>query len=141
MQNIKETALEVVYAIMPITALVFILQFTIIFMPAQIFIQFLIGVLMVGIGLILFLLGVHTGLLPLGEMIGSSLPKTGKMGLVVFFGFVLGLVVTIAEPDVRVLATQVDLGVRWPHFQKHFNLYRCDRCCYLCRFSDDTHHT
>lgn len=122
MQNIKETALEVVYAIMPITALVFILQFTIIFMPAQIFIQFLIGVLMVGIGLILFLLGVHTGLLPLGEMIGSSLPKTGKMGLVVFFGFVLGLVVTIAEPDVRVLATQVDL-VSDGHISKNILIY------------------
>lgn len=109
MQNIKETALEVVYAIIPITLLVLILQFTIIFMPAEVFIRFLIGVLLVGLGLILFLLGVHTGLLPLGEMIGSALPKTGKMGLVVLFGFVLGLVVTIAEPDVRVLATQIDL--------------------------------
>jgi len=49
------------------------------------------------------------GLLPVGKMIGSALPKTGKAWIVIFFGFLLGLVVTVAEPDVRVLATQVDL--------------------------------
>lgn len=109
MQNIKDTALEVLYAIIPVTLLVILLQFTVIYMPSEIFIQFLLGAAMVGLGLFLFLLGVHTGLLPLGEMIGSSLPKTGKMWMVVLFGFILGLVVTVAEPDVRVLATQVDI--------------------------------
>jgi hypothetical protein len=63
---------------------------------------------LVSIGLILFLLGVHIGLLPIGEMIGSALPKMGKAWLVVFWGFLLGFVATVAEPDVRVLALQVD---------------------------------
>ena len=49
--------------------------------------QFLVGVVMVSMGLILFLLGVHIGLLPIGEMIGSALPKMGKAWLVVFFGY------------------------------------------------------
>ena len=66
------------------------------------------GVILVCAGLILFLLGVRLGLLPLGEQVGAALPKTGKAGLVIFFGFLLGFVVTVAEPDVRVLATQVD---------------------------------
>lgn len=108
MHKVKETVLEVLYAVLPITILIILLQFTVIFMPLEVMLQFLIGVLFVGGGLILFLLGVNTGLLPLGEMIGSSLPKTGKMWMVVFFGFILGLVVTVAEPDVQVLATQVD---------------------------------
>jgi hypothetical protein len=108
MQSIKETVLEVVYAVIPLSILVIILQFTIIFMPMEIFMQFIIGVIMVSLGLIFFLLGVHTGLLPLGEMIGAALPRTKKMWMVVFFGFLLGFVITIAEPDVRVLASQVD---------------------------------
>lgn len=109
MQTIKDTVKEVVYAIIPLSLVVILLQFTIIGMPTDTFIQFLIGVVMVSIGLILFLLGVHIGLLPVGEMIGSALPKMGKAWLVVFFGFLLGLAATIAEPDVRVLALQVDL--------------------------------
>ncbi|MBP2242185.1 protein-S-isoprenylcysteine O-methyltransferase Ste14 [Cytobacillus eiseniae] len=107
MENIKDTVKEVIFAILPLSLVVIALQFTIIGMPTEIFIQFLIGILMVSIGLILFLLGVNIGLLPIGEMIGSSLPKMGKVWLVVFFGFLLGFVATVAEPDVRVLAKQV----------------------------------
>ncbi len=109
MQTIKDTVREIVFAVLPITLVVIILQFTLIWLPFEVFLQFLIGVVMVSVGLILFLLGVHLGLLPIGEMIGSALPNTGKVGLVVLFGFIMGLVVTVAEPDVRVLATQIDL--------------------------------
>ncbi|MCD8508647.1 MAG: DUF1538 domain-containing protein [Bacillus sp. (in: Bacteria)] len=108
MQEIRDTVKEVIYAVMPITFVVVILQFTIIWLPLEMFLQFLVGVAFVTIGLILFLLGVHVGLLPVGEMIGSSLPKTGKLWMILFFGFLLGFVVTVAEPDVRVLALQVD---------------------------------
>lgn len=108
MDNIKETILEVILSILPITIVITILQFTLIWLPMDMFLQFLIGVLLVGAGLILFLLGVNIGLLPVGEMIGSALSKTKKVSLIVFFGFLLGLVVTIAEPDVRVLSSQVD---------------------------------
>ncbi|OEF98188.1 DUF1538 domain-containing protein [Desulfuribacillus alkaliarsenatis] len=109
MHNVKDTVMEVVYAVLPITIVVILLQFTIIWMPMETFIQFLIGLFFVSTGLILFLLGVHIGLLPVGEMIGSALPKTGKSWMVIFFGILLGFVVTVAEPDVRVLAIQVDL--------------------------------
>jgi uncharacterized membrane protein len=76
MQTVRETVREVFYAIMPITLLVLVLQFTLIWLPFESVIQFLIGVCFVTAGLILFLLGVHIGLLPVGEMIGSALPKT-----------------------------------------------------------------
>ena len=48
-------------------------------------------------GLILFLLGVHVGLLPIGERIGSALPQTGKLWVILVASVVLGFVVTIAE--------------------------------------------
>lgn len=109
MQVIKDTFKEVVFAVLPITTVVILLQFTIIGMPLTTFFQFLVGVIMVLLGLFLFLLGVEIGLLPLGEHIGAFLPKTGKIWVVLFFGFLLGFVVTVAEPDVRVLASQIDI--------------------------------
>ncbi|MBS4022904.1 MAG: DUF1538 domain-containing protein [Dethiobacter sp.] len=109
MNKIRETAFEVIYAVIPITLLVIFLQLFVIRLPLNTFIQFLISVAMVSVGLILFLIGVHIGLLPIGELIGSLLPKTGRLWLVVFFGLLLGFVITVAEPDVRVLVIQVDM--------------------------------
>ncbi|HLR61900.1 MAG TPA: DUF1538 domain-containing protein [Lentibacillus sp.] len=108
MGNIKDTVFEVIYSILPIALVITALQFTIIWLPMEAFVQFLIGVLFVGIGLILFLLGVNIGLLPVGEMVGSALSKTKKLWVIVLFGFLLGAVVTFAEPDVRVLSSQID---------------------------------
>jgi hypothetical protein len=108
MQSVRETVNEVVFAILPITVVVMILQVTVIWLPWASFIQFLIGVLFVSAGLILFLLGVHIGLLPIGELIGSATPKSGKVWFVLLIAFILGFAVTVAEPDVRVLANYVD---------------------------------
>lgn len=108
MDNIKDTVIEVLYSILPITLIITVLQFSMIWLPMETFLQFLIGAVMVGLGLVLFLLGVNIGLLPVGEFIGSALSKTKKLWLIVIFAFLLGVVVTVAEPDVRVLSTQVD---------------------------------
>lgn len=105
MQDIKDTFKEVVFAIIPITAVIIVLQFTLISLPLDVFLQFLIGVILVSSGLFLFLIGVHIGLLPIGEMIGSTLSKTNKVWLIILVGFIVGFVVTIAEPDVRVLSS------------------------------------
>ncbi len=108
MSDILEQFKEVVMAILPLAVVIVILQYTVIGLPPDLFFRFLAGVVMVGFGLFLFLVGVHIGLLPIGELIGSTLPKTNKIWLILGTGFVLGVVVTIAEPDVRVLASQVD---------------------------------
>lgn len=108
MKSIKETIEEVIYAILPITLLVLVLQYTLIWLPPQSVLQFLVGLFFVSAGLVFFLIGVHFGLLPVGEMIGSALPKTGKVWLILLFSFILGFVVTIAEPDVHVLSEYVD---------------------------------
>ena len=108
MQTVEETIWEVVYAIMPITLLVLVLQYTLIWLPFASVLQFLVGVVFVSVGFALFLIGVHIGLLPVGEMIGSALPKTGKVWMILLFSFVLGFAITVAEPDVHVLSSYVD---------------------------------
>ncbi|MBE0465890.1 MAG: DUF1538 domain-containing protein [Candidatus Desulforudis sp.] len=108
MGDIRDIVLEVVQAVLPIAVLVVVL--IMLFVPHwwPVVLQFLIGTLMVVTGLGLFLLGVKVGLLPLGQAIGSELPQWGSLPLILFFIFVLGVAVTVAEPDVRVLAAKVD---------------------------------
>jgi hypothetical protein len=59
------------------------------------------------IGMALFNLGADMAMTPMGEQVGSGLPKSGKFGLLLLVAFVMGVCVTIAEPDLSVLASQV----------------------------------
>jgi hypothetical protein len=106
--SLKETALEVLYSTVPIIAIITILQFTIVKLPSDVFGKFIGGAVMVILGLILFQLGVNKGFLPMGEMTGAKVVAKGNLWLILGFGLVLGFAVTVAEPDLQVLASQVD---------------------------------
>lgn len=108
MKRLKDTAIEVVAATVPVTLVVIILHFSLVHFPTEFLVRFLIGAVMVTIGLSFFLYGVHIGLLPVGEHIGSIVTKSGKIWLVIAFSATLGILVTVAEPNVRVLALQFD---------------------------------
>ena len=58
-------------------------------------------------GMALFNLGADIAMTPMGEQIGSGLSKSGKSTLLLIICFVMGVFITIAEPDLSVLATQV----------------------------------
>lgn len=108
-RDIKETVLDIIKAVSPIILAVIILQFAVIKMPISQFIQFLIGGCFVMVGMTFFLLGVKVGLLPMGEAMGSGLPRLNSIFLIIAIAFLIGFAVTIAEPDVIVLSNQVDL--------------------------------
>lgn len=106
--DFKENLKEVVLAVLPISLVVILLQVFLVHLPWDLFARFIIGAVMVLAGLLLFLQGVKVGLLPMGEAVGSELPKHGSMIFMLVFAFILGFAVTVAEPDVRVLAHQVE---------------------------------
>ncbi|NCC26410.1 MAG: DUF1538 domain-containing protein, partial [Deltaproteobacteria bacterium] len=106
--HLAELIKEVLWAVLPISIVVCILQITLLHMPMDTFIRFALGALYVSVGLFLFLVGVKSGLLPMGETIGAALPQKGSVVYLVVMAFILGTAVTVAEPDVRVLAHQVD---------------------------------
>lgn len=108
MAYFKEKVQEIFFSILPVTLIIAFLQITVIKMPSEDFINFLVGVLFVSLGLVFFLTGANFGLLPVGEMIGAALPKSKKAWFVILFGFFLGFLVTVAEPNLRVLATQIE---------------------------------
>jgi len=105
---VKGKALEVVKAILPLTVVIIIMQFALVRMPVSDFLQFLAGAIMVIGGMTLFLVGIETGILPMGEAIGSELPKRRSLWLIVGIAFLIGFAATIAEPDVIVLTGQID---------------------------------
>lgn len=110
LDDVKEILLEVLQAIAPIVAVIAILQLFVLRTPAELFWQFIAGAVMVTTGLFLFLVGVRIGLLPIGEMVGSEFVSRGSLAMLLIATFIFGFVVTVAEPDVRVLAHQVDIA-------------------------------
>jgi hypothetical protein len=108
MKEIKALFIEVLQSIVPLTLAVAVLQFTVIQMPLHAFLEFLVGAVMTAIGMVLFLLGARIGLLPMGKAVGSDLPRHGSLWLIVAVVFIIGFTVTVAEPNVLVLADQVD---------------------------------
>ena len=108
MNPLKKLIVEVIYSVLPITLAIFIILILIKFSWADIA-QFLLGALFVSLGLLLFFLGTKIGVVPIGKMIGEYLPQSGKILPFLISGLVLGFAITIAEPDVQILATQVDL--------------------------------
>ena len=102
-KNMKSTAWEVIQAMSPIVVVIILLQFTVIHAPTEMFVRFLIGALMTTIGSFFFLLGVRTGIVPMGRDIGAELPQHGSLPLIIVVGLVFGFAVTVAEPGVMVL--------------------------------------
>jgi len=99
---------EVLFSVLPITVIVLILNFTITPMETSIIIRFLIGSVIVIIGLAIFLIGVDIGITPIGNIMGAKIAKTNKVWIVVVAGLVLGFFISVAEPDLQILAGQVD---------------------------------
>jgi hypothetical protein len=107
MSIILEKFKEVLFSVVPITALVIVINlFAGVLAPIQLA-HFLIGAAFIVIGLAIFLLGVDIGISPLAGHIGSSISKRNSVVLVIIVGFVLGFFISIAEPDLQILASQV----------------------------------
>jgi len=62
-----------------------------------------VGIFIVALGLMFFMEGLRLGLMPLGEEIGSVLPKNSRMPVILVFAFLLGAGATFAEPAIAVL--------------------------------------
>ncbi len=99
---------ESAFSVLPVTAIVVILNFTplINLSPLEL-VTFLVSAVFLIIGISMFNLGADLAMTPMGEHIGSGLTKTGKIGFLLFVAFLMGLLITIAEPDITVLANQV----------------------------------
>lgn len=99
---------EVLKAVGPLITVVTLIQLGVVHASDTLFLQFLMGSALAIIGMTLLFSGIDYGILPMGRYIGSALPEKGSLLLVLAVSFALGFAATVAEPDVLVLASQVD---------------------------------
>ncbi len=99
--KIKESSLSVI----PITIIVILLNF-IVPLPASTMVDFLVGAVSLILGMALFTLGADSSMILMGDKIGEHMMKRKKVWLLVVLGIFIGIIITIAEPDLTVLAEQ-----------------------------------
>ncbi|NLN98554.1 MAG: DUF1538 domain-containing protein [Eubacteriaceae bacterium] len=99
---------EVLYSVIPITVLVLILNFLFLRLDSLLIVRFLMGSLLIIIGLTIFLFGIDIGITPIGENMGRLLMRLSTIVGIGLLALVLGFFISIAEPDLHILAQQVE---------------------------------
>ena len=112
-QRLKEKLKEAVSAVLPIMVIVLLLCFSIAPISPSIMLEYIIGAVMLVIGMMFFTLGAEMAMTPMGEKVGSSMTKSKKLWLMIVLGFVMGFIITISEPDLQVLAGRCLLCQTW----------------------------
>ena len=102
--KMQEKMKEALAAVLPIVGIVLVLCFTLAPVSPSILLSFLFGALMVMVGMMFFTLGAEMSMTPMGEKVGATMTRTKKVPLIILLSFILGVIITISEPDLQVLA-------------------------------------
>ncbi len=105
---LNEKIKEVLQSLAPVTIFVLVLHFTIAPLTSLQLGQFLLGAFLLLMGLSVFLVGVDLGATPIGIHSGHAIVRSGKMPILLMGGIILGFLISIAEPDLHILATQIE---------------------------------
>ena len=106
-QKLRSKLNEAVVAVMPIVFIVLVLCFSVTPLTPSILLSFLLGALMVIFGMMFFTLGAEISMTPMGEKVGAKMTQSKNVCLIVCLSFLLGVMITVSEPDLQVLATLV----------------------------------
>ena len=98
---------EALSAVVPVIVIVLALSFTVAPVSPSILLSFLMGAVLVMVGMMFFTLGAEVSMTPMGEKVGAKMTQTKNVGLIVLLSFILGMIITISEPDLQVLAELV----------------------------------
>ena len=106
-EKLKEKIQESLSSVLPITVIVLILSISLVPMEIGTLALFLTGAVLLIVGMGFFQLGAEMAMTPLGQSVGGRLIKSKKIILIILVSFFMGAIITIAEPDLQVLANQV----------------------------------
>ena len=107
LEPLKEKLREAIQAVVPIVGLVLVLCFSVAPISPSVLLCFLLGGVLLILGIMCFTLGAELSMTPMGERVGAAMTKSRRVWLILLLGFLLGILVTVAEPDLQVLAKQV----------------------------------
>lgn len=105
--KLKEKLREALTAVLPIIVIVLVLCFSVAPISPSILLCFLIGAVLLVLGMMFFTLGAELAMSPMGEKVGTCMTKSKKVSVIVSLSFLLGFIITVSEPDLQVLAGQV----------------------------------
>ena len=105
--KLQEKLKEALVAVLPIVGIVLLLSFTIAPVSPSVLLSFLLGAMLVIVGMMFFTLGAEMSMTPMGEKVGAKMTQTKNVWLIIVLAFVLGVIITISEPDLQVLAELV----------------------------------
>lgn len=108
-KNLIAKIKESLSSVLPVTAVVFLLTVTIVPVSGELFFMFFVGTVFLILGIGMFTLGADTSMMIIGEKIGAQLTKSRKMLFILPVCFIIGVLVTVAEPDLKVLAEQTPI--------------------------------
>lgn len=106
--GLTDVIIDVFIALLPLLLMFVLFQKLWIKLPKKHFHNILKGFVFSFVGLVLFLQGVNIGFMPIGEYMGEVIGSTSYSWVLIPIGFVLGLVITLAEPGVKVLNIEVE---------------------------------
>jgi hypothetical protein len=106
-EKLKEKTKESLSSVLPITIIVLILSMTVVPMEIGTIALFLMGAMLLIIGMGFFQLGAEISMTPLGQGIGGKIVRQKSIAAAVLICFLIGALITISEPDLQVLANQV----------------------------------
>ena len=98
---------EALSAVVPVNVIVLALSFTVAPVSPSILLSFLMGAVLVMVGMMFFTLGAEISMTPMGEKVGAKMTQTKRVWFIVLLSFILGVIITISEPDLQVLAELV----------------------------------
>ena len=106
-QILMEKLKEATASVLPISLIVMAISFVLVPVDAGLMLSFVIATAMLILGMGLFTLGADMSMSRIGNYMGSKLTKSRKLPLILTVSFALGVAITVAEPDLQVLANQV----------------------------------
>ncbi len=104
---LSEKIKESLSSVLPVTAIVLLLLVTFFPVPPAMLLVFILGAVMMIIGMGLFTLGAESSMSPIGEYMGAGMTKSRNLFMVIFTSLFLGILITVSEPDLQVLANQI----------------------------------
>ncbi|MBP3402157.1 MAG: DUF1538 domain-containing protein [Clostridia bacterium] len=107
MNLIKNKFMESLKSVLPIALIVLALSVTLVPITTGDMFLFIVGVVCLVFGMSLFTAGAEMSMQPLGTKLGTTMAATRKVWIIAFISFIIGILVTISEPDLQLLAEQV----------------------------------
>ena len=104
---LKEKIAEALASVLPVTGIVLLLLVTFVPVSAAMLLSFLMGAVMLVVGMGLFNLGAESAMTPMGEYVGAKITSGRKLWMVILVSLFVGVMITVSEPDLQVLANQI----------------------------------